>query len=298
MLYHYTSFEALKGILNRADTTQKMNFWATRYDFFEDKEEFKLGVVTLNKYLPKVEESLQEDRKIANYFKWDNIKDNINIPWPYVVSFTNRCDNSYMWLNYADRFNGVVLSVDDSVSVEVPNAPTMAMRKCIYLEDLTSNKLLDFVRNEYLNAAYRMLNSPSKGLAFNLMVQYPQIFVQFIAYYLLSFVAPQFKGRNYQKEEETRAILAIPIPEYINSLLSFPKYQEFAETFKPLIDKVKDFIPKENTRLDKNGDEVKYRDMELPVRLLKTVYVRKPNTREQVASFFNSKGLDIPIVMK
>ena len=42
MLYHYTSFDALKNILRYAKSQEQMCFWATRYDCFADTDEINL----------------------------------------------------------------------------------------------------------------------------------------------------------------------------------------------------------------------------------------------------------------
>ena len=62
-----------------------MCFWAIRYDCFVNHEEFKLGVETIRRLLPVVEKSLQLDRRIAHLIVWNMIKDNLNMPYPYIV---------------------------------------------------------------------------------------------------------------------------------------------------------------------------------------------------------------------
>lgn len=44
MIYHYTSLDAFKSIIKDANSQNELCFWATRYDCFADKEEYKLGV--------------------------------------------------------------------------------------------------------------------------------------------------------------------------------------------------------------------------------------------------------------
>ena len=41
MLYHYTSIQALEGILRESPSEKGLCFWASRYDCFGDKEEYK-----------------------------------------------------------------------------------------------------------------------------------------------------------------------------------------------------------------------------------------------------------------
>ena len=74
--YHYTSLEALNGILqNNKASKKRLCFWATRYDCFEDKEEYLFGIDCLGKCLSDLEGhyNLQKDRRIAANFKRDLI---------------------------------------------------------------------------------------------------------------------------------------------------------------------------------------------------------------------------------
>ena len=96
MLYHYTNIFAMKSILRDVETKGLMCFWATRYDCFADKKEYRLGVETIRRLLPEIEKGLQEDRQIAQDFDWKRIEENVNLPYPYIVSFTARPDNEYM----------------------------------------------------------------------------------------------------------------------------------------------------------------------------------------------------------
>ena len=48
MLYHYTSIQALEGILRGCPSEKGLCFWASRYDCFGDKEEYKIGIETIN----------------------------------------------------------------------------------------------------------------------------------------------------------------------------------------------------------------------------------------------------------
>ena len=111
-----------------------------------------------------MEKELQPDRQIAPLFDWNEIKDNKNLPYPYIVSFTSRTDNDYMWKKYA-KTDGVVMAIDD--------------------------KLVDMLHEEYANIGYGLLGGPQKNMAFRLLKGYPQFFVKLIAIGLLSLAAPR-----------------------------------------------------------------------------------------------------------
>ena len=74
--YHYTGLTALNGILNGdSDDIPNVRLWATRYDCFEDQDEYRLGINYAKKYLSILEEKrgMQKDRCIAEMF---DVKEN------------------------------------------------------------------------------------------------------------------------------------------------------------------------------------------------------------------------------
>lgn len=123
MLYHYTIIPAMRSILRDAGNRGRMCFWATRYDCFADKKEYRLGVEIIRRLLPEIEKELQEDRRVAQDFDWKLIEGNENLSYPYIVSFTARPDNEYMWNEYAK---------DDGVAREVTfyRSQNDCLRRC------------------------------------------------------------------------------------------------------------------------------------------------------------------------
>lgn len=292
MLYHYTTIPAFRSILRDAVTRGQMCFWATRYDCFSDTEEFKLGVETIRRLLPEVEKEMPTDRRIALMFDWNEIKDNKNLPYPYVVSFTSRPVNDYMWREYAKE-DGVVLEIDDTVSVDVPDAPMLRLASCIYADGNSDDKLTEMLRQEYTEVGYRILGGPQKELAFALLKDYPQLFVKLIASGLLFVTAPRIKSaKDYWMEEETRAIISLPVPSY-NALIE--GYDEVISKFGLNPTELRAMVANENTRLKDNGSTVFYRELHLPIHLFKSVYIKTEATREEVGRFFAEVGLDIPV---
>ena len=250
MLYHYTTIPAFRSILRDAVTRGQMCFWATRYDCFSDTEEFKLGVETIRRRLPEVEKEMPTNRRIAPMFDWNEIKDNKNLPYPYVVSFTSRPDNDYMWREYAKE-DGLVLEIDDTVSVDVPDAPMLRLASCIYADGNSDDKLTEMLRQEYTEVGYRILGGPQKELAFALLKDYPQLFVKLIASGLLFVTAPRIKSaKDYWMEEETRAIIPLPVPSY-NALIE--GYDEVISKFGLNPTELRAMVANENTRLKDNG---------------------------------------------
>lgn len=292
MLYHYTTIPAMRSILRDAGTRGQMCFWATRYDCFADAEEFKLGVETIRRLMPEVEKDMLADRRIAPMFDWNEIKDNKNLPYPYVVSFTSRPDNDYMWCEYAKE-DGVVLEIDDTEKVEVPDTPMLRLASCLYADGSNDDKLTEMLRQEYTEVGYRILGGPQKELAFALLKDYPQLFVKLIATGLLFVTAPRIKSaKDYWMEEENRAIIPLPVPGY-NALIE--GYDETISKFGLDPVELRTLVANENTRERADGSIVYYREMHLPIYLLKGVYVKKDATRDEVGRFLAESGLDIPV---
>lgn len=269
-----------------------MCFWATRYDCFADAEEYKLGVETILRLLPEVEKDMQTDRKIAPLFEWGEIKDNQNLPYPYVVSFTSRPDNDYMWHKYAKE-DGVVLEIDDTVRVEVPGAPLLRLVSCIYTDDNSDERVIEMLRQEYNEVGYKFLGGLQKEMAFGLLKNYPQLFVKLIATGLLSVTAPRIKGaKNFWMEEETRAIIPLPVSNY-NSLIE--GHEEMISRFGLNPVALRKLVANECTRQRIDGSIVYYREVHLPIHLLKGVRVKSKATGEAVERFFAELGLSIPV---
>ena len=76
MLYHYTSIQALEGILRESPSEKGLCFWASRYDCFGDKEEYKIGFPNQNSHLLLLLEkanmiSLKWNHKECKMDLWD-----------------------------------------------------------------------------------------------------------------------------------------------------------------------------------------------------------------------------------
>ena len=287
MLYHYTSIEALKSILGNANSDEGICFWATRFDCFADEKEYKLGIEVIKRLLPRLEERLIPDRRMASSFVWEDIHGNDTLPFPYVISFTNREDNEYMWDNYAKRDHGVVLGIDDSVNIINDHTRNLAVKKCIYCGKTPEEELYKELENEYFASANAMLTGPRKDLAFAILSAYPQSFVALIGRYLLAYVAPRLKEEQFYSEDETRAILAPPRIEML------PLVEQIEDALKAIdvnAKEIKEMISREKKRTRENGQEVFYQELFLPGKLLKSVSVMNEGLVGQIKDVLSEKG--------
>ena len=114
-LYHYTTIDAL---LNMVNTDGKINFWATRYDYLNDGEEFKKGIKVLNTIFPKIEEKFktEKEKRISSYITdlGNELEKNYKLGNAgfYVVSLSEEKDSLPMWRMYGNDCNGIALGLD------------------------------------------------------------------------------------------------------------------------------------------------------------------------------------------
>ncbi len=295
--YHYTSLDALRGIIRSSENNGKgLCFWATRYDCFVDKEEYLLGVDFTRKYLSIMEDEydLKQDRRIAAFFRRETIENNINLPNPYVISVTARNDNAYMWENYADHENGAVLEIDFPQTRGIyDTAIIYKLEKCIYEDTIGDAELIRIVYEAYTDGGFALLQG-NKELFLGLLQKYPQLFVRFIAMYVLYFFAPRIKRNFFKQEEEFRMILSAPVPAYT----------EFIHANAPLIDaltsalnmvlKSGDIVSpllkeKMRTRDDRH---IYYREFFLPESALTRIFVRNFHAQSAVEALLDRKGFE------
>lgn len=295
--YHYTSLEALKGILKEKPTeNQELCFWATRYDCFEDTDEYFLGIETLKRLLPIYENkyNLQEDRRIAGTFEKDLIKGNVNLPYPYVISVSARNDNAYMWENYADHKKGVVLALNIDTMFGKSNAATLYhIKQCLYEHIVTEDDLMQEIEKTYTEAGFHLLEY-GKEYAFFFLKEYPQVFTKLIAIYLLAFFAPRMKRKQFKKEEESRIILSVPPREY--AALKGVDYVKKVFQINNMnfdIDSVLKEIQKEKVRPD-NGKF--YREAFMPISFLNKIYVLDDEVKKNTEKVLIDRGYnEVPI---
>ena len=289
--YHYTPLKAFSSILQENSTKDKeICFWATRYDCFRDKTEYKHGIAKMYSALDAFEDQsgVPEDRKIAPFFDPTEVERAIGLPVPYVISISARNDNEYMWENYADHSQGVVMELEFNNLKGFYDAALYSIESCIYDSRITDEELYQLIKNKYFEMADIMLRS-NKELAITLLRDNPSAFVRFIAMYLLAFVAPRFKKDEFIEEEETRIIISSPKKEY-NSLLDNVQCPAVLEN---IVTEVKKFVDCEKQRPD-NGNF--FREIFMPISVLKRIYVKGDKQKHEVEDILIKRGLNhIPV---
>lgn len=297
MLYHYTSLQAMQGILKDAATKGTMCFWATRYDCFADKKEYKLGVETIKELLPEIEKVVLPDRQIATLLDWKNIDGNPNLLNPYVISLSARYDNEYMWSEYASADSeGVVLGIDDSVLVPNLDLNIVLTNPCIYLGHISKDELKIQVSKVCSFAEQIFLHPTEKNkILSDMILSVPQGLAIMKTMLLMAFEATVIKENDYDKEEETRVII----------LSQLPLIADFVKANRSVIHDVLHLdsnclaqaMQEEKVR-QRDGKNVYYREYTLPIETLQSIYTR-PEHKEKVEKALAQMALKgIPVVQR
>lgn len=289
--YHYTTLNAFSGILQDNPIKNKeICFWATRIDCFVDKTEYIHGIDKLRPVIEKFElqTGLQEDSRISQFFNPKDVESALGLPVPYVISISARKDNEYMWRNYADNWQGVVLEVEFENQIGFYEAALYSIESCLYDSNISSEELAELVKAKYLEMAGIMLGG-NKELAIALLRDNPKVFVMFIAMYLLAFVAPRFKKDEFVREEETRIIIASPKKEY-NSLFDNVQCPVGLEA---MVNEVRKFVDCEKQRPD---NDKFFREIFMPISVLKRIHVKKDEQKQAVEAILRKKGFNHIIV--
>ncbi len=294
--YHYTSLSALEGILQKNENDEKaLCFWATRYDCFGDEDEYLLGIDYAEKYLSIMEEArkIPEENRIAWKFKRQYIENNAHLPYPYTISLTTRNNNAYMWKNYADNNNGVVLEIElPHMKGGYDSAILYKLEKCIYDGTVEDTEIDKIIYEVYTDGGLELINSKMEfGID---LLRSPKALVQLIAMYILAFFAPRIKGNRFKDEEEFRIILSIPIPAYTKFLLDNAQIlNPIADTLHAKIrcEDVARTISDERIRL-KDDKQVYYREFYLPKSSLCRIFVTNEQTESKVKNILQQKGFN------
>lgn len=289
--YHFTPLKAFSSILQENPTKGKeICFWATRYDCFRDKTEYKHGIAKIFPVLDEfeVQAGIQDDRRIAKFFNPTEVERALVLPVPYVISISARKDNEFMWENYADKKQGVVMELEFENTKGRYEAALYSIESCIYDSKITKESLAQLVKDKYFEMAGIMFGS-YKELAITLLRDNPSAFVRFIAMYLLAFVAPRFKMDEYLEEEETRIIISSPTKEY-NRLLD---NVQSPVMFENLVTEIRKFVDCEKQRPDNNNF---FREIFMPISVLKRVYVREDKQKHEVEEILRERRIEnIPV---
>jgi len=110
-VYHYTSLEALKGIIGENDVC----LWATRYDCLNDPLEQTWAQQVVFKEIREMEDyKTMSDEEISAFHS----------KFPYTISLCKACDSRVMWRLYANDGLGVMLVFESKVLADIAKQHT------------------------------------------------------------------------------------------------------------------------------------------------------------------------------
>ena len=136
LIYHYTSIDGLKGILQN----DNINLWATRYNFLNDPFEFVFAKSIIE---PKLAVLSLEEGKIF---------DSEMHMYPYIVSFCEVNDNLNMWKLYGNNGLGFILGFDKELLYEHAQQEANTLQKVSYSNNENLKDTIQCTRNIYFKS--------------------------------------------------------------------------------------------------------------------------------------------------
>lgn len=91
LMYHYTSLDAMLGIIRRDNIVM----WATHYQYLNDKDEIIKGVTTMKAHEPSISLGIFENL--------------------FILSFSKTSDDLSMWYMYSSGYSGCMLGFRQSI---------------------------------------------------------------------------------------------------------------------------------------------------------------------------------------
>jgi hypothetical protein len=172
VLYHYTSLNAVKGIMQ----SDAVYFRCTHYGYLNDPEEMHIGNCFINKLLNQA-----------------NIPHPLKLADTYILSLSKNKDYTQMWKRYGENGQGVMLEVNTSSLLKV----CQNVEPCLYCDKdgvlIGSNKTERIAR-----------------IVGNLKDSYysnpPKVMTALTSHILLGRISGAIKSSDFEIENEVRAI--------------------------------------------------------------------------------------------
>ncbi len=156
-VYHYTTLEALKGIIRE----DGICLWATKYDCLNDPLEQRWAQqVVLNEIGEMEEYSVMDKKEIAAFHS----------KYPYTISLCTDCDSRVMWRLYANDGNGVMLVLKTRILSETARAHTVSNPKDRYeifapVVYANENNIEKCIKESLEKSVYPELDDPENNKA-------------------------------------------------------------------------------------------------------------------------------------
>ena len=214
MIYHYTSCDALMNMISLKHKSKEIVIWATNVYEMEDRLEMQYGYEFVRSFLNSYEKGkkLPEIKRLSDIMPdiheilidTDN-QDDFFQPkerTPFVISFTDSCNNQRMWEEYADKHRGVCMAFDENELQRIARkGDETFILSIIYNEEneQTENLLTSFAKyivdsiKPYYDVAPYFVHDSYRNKIKTEILQY-----------LCPLVAAFIKERDYRWESEVR----------------------------------------------------------------------------------------------
>lgn len=116
-IYHYTTMDAFINIV------EKKEFWVTKWNYLNDRDEFQIAIEVLIDVLEKNEINQKVIQDVKRFIKQDLYRDGISDDY-YVLSTSCDRDNQLMWSYYSNR-DGVNIEIDSQALVNLIDGSLM-----------------------------------------------------------------------------------------------------------------------------------------------------------------------------
>ncbi len=133
LIYHYTSIEGLLGVVQK----ERINLWATRYNFLNDPLEYVFAKQNVEPLLSKL--SIKENKRFDPEMHM----------YPYIVSFCEVDDNLNMWRLYGNNGYGFVLGFERSTLEEMALQEANTLQIVSYTNTANIENIIIATRDTY-----------------------------------------------------------------------------------------------------------------------------------------------------
>ncbi len=214
ILFHYTSFDCLRSILKgirQIGGKRYLTLWASSVYEMDDQMEMNYGYPfiqsVVNDYENKISLTLEQRmdkcvREIPNFISGPN--DKFFLPkkkTPFVLSFTQSWDSSFMWDKYGDQGKGICLALDANKLQKESERANSHIANIAYLKD----KAYDY---EIWKSLYDSVVNEIKKV--HVLVPFLKVkddvnsLKQVVLETLCPLVSVLIKGSDFEKEQEVR----------------------------------------------------------------------------------------------
>lgn len=207
-LYHYTTIQGLKGII------EDKELWLTDVRFLNDPDEINAGMSVVDKGLGAAIESFSSDKPEREFLsQLKEIWKGFGFPnhHTFVTSLTEAGDDLSQWRLYGDGGKGCALGFDLSTSESVDSVrPSVMILRCFYSEDEFFSTVLEFGR-EFAKGAvkyakhYGGFASTVDNACRDLLVGGGSYFVE-----QMLGLATRYKSKGFEPENEWRFVYICP----------------------------------------------------------------------------------------